>query len=278
LRRSGAVTLAILAALLAFAAPRSARAAGGDTAAHPSPSSVAAARQHFERAQELYKNGAYRESIAELEAARSLDPTAKELVFNLGVVHEKLAEIDEALRFMHVYTQMNLTDVERAKAEAYIQRLEGAKREMAGRTAHPGPGLVEPPPAHESSPPQPPEPDTVEPPEKSKGGHGRLDGATVTALVIGAAGLGFGTFFGFRAISDRPSGYTYQPSTFGGFTAQNDQAHKEAIVADVCLGVGAAGALTAVLLYALRTKDAAPPPVTAVLANGGGGMVWRGTF
>jgi tetratricopeptide (TPR) repeat protein len=63
---------------------------------------VAAARKHFEKARAYYGQGAYREAVNELEAAHVLDPNAKDLVFNLGVVHEKLSDIDEALNWFRL--------------------------------------------------------------------------------------------------------------------------------------------------------------------------------
>ncbi len=62
---------------------------------------------------------ANREAIVELDAARALDPKAKDLVFNLGVVHEKLGDIDEALRYARLYSQMDLEPAERARANSY---------------------------------------------------------------------------------------------------------------------------------------------------------------
>jgi tetratricopeptide (TPR) repeat protein len=100
-----------------------------------SPANVAAARRHFDRARADYGQGAYREAIGELEAAHTLDPNAKDLVFNLGVVHEKLADIDDALKWFRLYTTMNLTPTERERADAYVKRLEGAKKELDDRLA-----------------------------------------------------------------------------------------------------------------------------------------------
>src|SRR5258708_3629396 len=91
-------TLALLGCIGAATAPRVA------LADQPSASNVAAARKHFEKARGFYGQGAYREAITELEAAHALDPSAKDLVFNLGVVHEKLSDIDEALNWFRVYT------------------------------------------------------------------------------------------------------------------------------------------------------------------------------
>ena len=79
--------------------------------------------------------GSYREAIGELEAAHTLDPNAKDLVFNLGVVHEKLGDIDDALKWFRLYTTMNLTGPERDRADAYVHRLEGAKKELEDKQA-----------------------------------------------------------------------------------------------------------------------------------------------
>src|SRR5262245_60991677 len=57
----------------------------------------AKAQQHFQRAKDLYLAGSYREAVAELEIARSLDPKAKDLVMNLGILHEKLGKYDAAV-------------------------------------------------------------------------------------------------------------------------------------------------------------------------------------
>src|ERR1700679_784301 len=99
--------------------------------------SAAAARAHFLKGKELYQAGSYREAIVELDAARALDPKAKDLVFNLAIVHEKLAEVDEALRYARIYVQMDLEPAERARAETYIKRLEGAKNEVVKRPLPP---------------------------------------------------------------------------------------------------------------------------------------------
>src|ERR1700722_13757047 len=123
--------LALLAGLGAAASAHARSASAQDTNA----ANVAAARRHFDKARADYEQGAYREAIAELEAAHALDPSAKDLVFNLGVVHEKLSDIDDALQWFQLYTTMSLTPPERDRADAYIKRLEGAKRELAQRAA-----------------------------------------------------------------------------------------------------------------------------------------------
>ncbi len=105
--------------------------AGRDASAEDSAApNVIAARRHYDKARADYEQGAYREAIAELDAAHALDPNAKDLVFNLGVVHEKLGDIEDALQWFRLYATMNLTPQEADRAEAYVRRLEGAKKEI----------------------------------------------------------------------------------------------------------------------------------------------------
>jgi tetratricopeptide (TPR) repeat protein len=54
------------------------------------------AREHFERALELYRAGRYAEALARLESAAELDPNGKDLFFNLSLVHEKLGQLPRA--------------------------------------------------------------------------------------------------------------------------------------------------------------------------------------
>src|SRR5690606_19781621 len=106
-------------------------AAAGHARKVPNEEEKRRAQAHFQRAKELYQAGSYREAIAELEAARELDPGAKDLVMNLGIVHEKLGRFDEALDYFQTYLDMEgVTPAERTKAEGIIKRIEGAKREI----------------------------------------------------------------------------------------------------------------------------------------------------
>jgi len=64
------------------------------------------------------------------------------------VVHEKLGDIDEALKYFRRYEQMDLDPKERARADANIKRLEGAGARHE----------VDKPPAQAETPPPPPPP------------------------------------------------------------------------------------------------------------------------
>lgn len=233
----------------------------------------AAAQQHFQRAKELYLAGSYREAITELEVARALDPRAKDLVMNLGIVHEKLGKFDEAVGFFRSYLEMEgVTPQERAKAEGFIKRIEGAKREVP-----PQPAAAPTPSASPAAEPSPP------PPAR----HGRVDTLTVVAGSVAAVGLASGAGLGIYALAARPSDFvTGRDGSFGTLRDKTDHAHTVAIVADLSLGVGIVAAAVTGWLYFARTKDPSGAPSAAsarvsagpVSAGSGGAFFVGGSF
>ena len=265
--------------LIAFGLALLARApeARADASDAPTADAIAQAKVHFARGKQLYQAGSYREAIVELDAARALDPKAKDLVFNLAIVHEKLGEIDEALRYARLYAGMDLDAAERTRAESYIKRLEGAKAEVLA--AHP---------------PPPPPPTTAAPVERRRG---RLDTATiaVAAAAVGAAGVGL--VLGIKALADQPGNFVTgeNGATVSSEESQQEKAHKEAIGSDVCFGIAGAAAAGAAVLYFARFRDAPPPPapaspqaasrpvltalrVSPLVGPGAGGLMLAGTF
>ena len=228
------------------------------------------AQQHFQRAKDLYQTGAYREAIAELEQARGLDPKAKDLVFNLGIVHEKVGKLDEAITFFRQYMEMEgVTGSERAKAENIIKRIEGAKREIpvAPPTGSSGATDPQPPPVEETR-------------------NGRIDAATVTVGSVAVVGLGVGATFGILALSNKPSGFvTGRDGTYDALQSKTSDAHTQAIVADIGLGVGIAAALVTAYLYFGRPREAAKPRASSAsfapsfsASREGGALLVGGTF
>lgn len=258
--------MALVAALLA----PSARPALAD---ETSPANVAAARRHYDKAKADYAQGAYREAIGELEAAHALDPNAKDLVFNLGVVHEKLGDIDDALKWFRLYTSMNLTQTERDRADAYLKRLEGAKKELDARQAAAAASATSAPTTTSSAPP----PET--PPK------GRIDAFTIAGASVAVAGLGVGIAFGVKAEIDKPPAnfVTGKTGTYTDLVNRTTQAHNEAIVADVGFGVAIAAAAVTTYLYFGRPRTSAPPStgstsVSVAPTTGGGAFFVQGSF
>jgi hypothetical protein len=250
-----------------------------------SSANVVAARKHFEKARSLYGQGAYREAIAELEAAHVLDPSAKDLVFNLGVVHEKLGDIEDALRWFRLFTTMDLTTQEHDRADAYIKRLEGAKKEVEDKQAaqqRPAGPQRSAPPSH--APPEPTPSPALPPPERSSG-SGRLDGLTIAAMSATGLGLAFGIVMAVRAKLDEPppTFVTGRDGTYADLVNRQDTAHREAVLADIGFGVAVAGAIATATLYFGRSR-ATPAPtagstrVSATPLAGGGAVLVQGSF
>jgi tetratricopeptide (TPR) repeat protein len=276
--RARATLCALVAGIVCTAAPRPGLA--DDTTS----ANVVAARKHFEKARSYYGQGAYREAIAELEAAHVLDPSAKDLVFNLGVVHEKLGDIDDALRWFRLFTTMDLTAQERERADAYIKRLEGAKKEVEDKQAAQqkptGPQRGAPPSRVSTEPTPPP---VLPPPERSSGG--RVDGLTVAAIGATGLGLAFGIVMAVRAKLDEPAPnfVTGRDGNYADLVNRQDTAHREAVLADIGFGVAVVGAVTAATLYFARPRAPAAPTagstqVSAAPLAGGGALLVQGSF
>jgi tetratricopeptide (TPR) repeat protein len=253
---------------------------------------VAAARRHFDKARAFYAQGAYHEAIAELDAAHALDPSAKDLVFNLGIVHEKLGDIDDALQWFRLYAGMNLTQPERDRADAFVHRLEGAQERAkhdhdqdAVHPAAPGEGAAPPAAPAETvatpAPAAPPAPPTP-PPAPSGNPPGGIDTLTLVTGGIAAAGLLAGVTLGIKALVDQPgiSYVTGRDGTHDDLLQQVDQAHTEAVAADVSFTIAAAAGIACAYLFWSRphsrpgtaksaTVSAAPLPKGLAIVVGG---------
>jgi hypothetical protein len=274
-------TITLLACIASAAAPVAPRAA---FAQEPNAANVAAARRHYEKARADYAQGAYREAITELEAGYALDPN-KYLVFNLGVVHEKLGDIDDALKWFRQYTTMSLTPQERERAESYLRRLEGAKKELEAKQAaqqQQQQQQQQPQGAPESTTtPAPPPP----PPEKVV--HGRIDALTITAASVTTAALALGIVMGVKALHDNPGGTPvtgHNNLTYTEFVNQHNTALREGLVADIGFGTAVVAAAATAVLYFGRTRPASTSTTTgsttvsAAPLTGGGAVFVQGSF
>lgn len=234
------------------------------------------AQQIYQEALSLYKGGHYREAIDKLVAARRLDPTAKELPYNLGLLHEKIGEIDLAIKDFELYLNLETEEEEKERVRAILRRLEGARAELkrnrpqASASISAAPVPVAPSASVSEGPPAPP----------ALPSKGRLDGVVYGTGGLAIAAIGSGVFFGVRALALRPEASTAnQPISI--LESKQQQAHKNGVIADISFGVAAVSGVTALLLYFLRD---APPAVEAsssalVAPTPGGGWVgWRGQF
>ena len=259
--------------------------AHADDRVAPSADAVQAAARHFKQARALYAAGSYKEAIAELELARSFDPSAKDLVYNLGVVCEKAGRIDEALAHFYEYLKMDLDATERARAESIVKRLAGAKANKDGCATPVVPSNDTAVPLQLIYVPTP-----VESPL-----CGRIDAFTVSTFVLGLGGFAVGTTFGILSLGQKPTaGYVAgtgsgATGTYADLQARTDAAHQKAIIADIGFLVGVVATSTAIGLYFGRTRhpegDAKPAPkrekdasLTVVPTLNGASVVLAGHF
>src|SRR4051812_19327443 len=69
----------------------------------------------------LYEQGHYRAAIDKLEAALRMDPNGKELVYNLALLHEKLANLKAAEGYYRRYLDMETDPKARARIQGILR-------------------------------------------------------------------------------------------------------------------------------------------------------------
>jgi tetratricopeptide (TPR) repeat protein len=216
--------------------------------APPSPPPTPAAEQDAHRkqamalhdeARELHAQGRYRAAVARLETALALDPEGKELVYNLALIHERLGEVEPALRYYQRYLAMETVPKERERIQGVIHRLEGARPDLLA--------------AREASIPR-------APPPAGLGERVRALGpGVIVSGAVGAAGLLTGVILGISALARSPGAdaMTGPGVSADDLLADARAAHRQAVGADVALLIGLAGAGAAVGFYVARRG--APP-------------------
>jgi tetratricopeptide (TPR) repeat protein len=190
------------------------------------------ARAHFEAALVHYRSGKYRRAITELEKAYGMDPTGKDLVYNLAVVYEKLGELDSAIHYLERYIALEPDPDEVTHASAMIYRLQGAQREVAP---------VEPETATSAPCLKPPLPS-----------EGRLDGWVAATGGLAVASAAVGVVFGIKALSEHPSSddRTGPEESREALRERSMRASTFARIADVAFAVSVvSGSATAVLYF-----------------------------
>ncbi len=211
------------------------------------------AKGHFDRALEEYRGGHYRSAITELQTAYGLDPTGKDLVYNLAVVYEKLGELDAAIDYLERYVVLETDQGELERARAWMTRLRGAREEVAGA---PKPSAPLPAPCPAPVAPEPRAP-------------GKLDGWVIGSAGISAAAAIVGVVFGVRALLlDPGSDATTDGNTsIDELNEQAESSRNSARVADIALAVSIASGATAAVLYFGRSPDPAASAATVGFAG-----------
>ncbi len=218
----------------------------------------------FSEAKELYKRGQYRAAVTKLEEARRLDPAAKELVYNLALVHEKLSEVDQALTHFELYLTLEQDEGERARVRAIVKRLEGARADLERqRAAEAAAASASAAAAKSSAPPPPPAPVA---PERRRG---KLDRWVYVAGGVSAVALVSGVYFGVKALGSSPgSAKTGPDKSIKELQGDADATKSHATNADVSLAIALLVGGTAAGLYFLRTREVSTTAIVAPVPGG----------
>ncbi|HET9931442.1 MAG TPA: tetratricopeptide repeat protein [Polyangiaceae bacterium] len=216
----------------------------------------ASAKHHFDEALAHYREGHYRAAIAELKAALTFDPTSKDLIYNLALVHEKLGELDQAIAALERYAELETDPKELARARQAKTRMQGARAELSAPVVVP------------SRVPIPP----VAVPINER----RTNPWLVASTVVAATGGVLGVVFGVRALVLAPgeSASTNASTNIDDLHDQQNRAAFSARVADVSFGVGVVSGIFAAILWT-REQPKLAPTTTGPSSLG---LRWRTTF
>ena len=102
-----------------------------DAAAAPErPSAVDRAKRHYQRGSEAFAVGRFDEAIKELEEAYRLSGESV-LLFNIAKAHEKLGDLDEAMRHYRDYADLSteISDEDRQEVKEIVAKLEQKRRD-----------------------------------------------------------------------------------------------------------------------------------------------------
>ncbi len=236
------------------------------TTATAEPTAPERALKLHDEAKTLYAKGKYNDAVERLKLAIELDPEAKVLYYNLGLLEEKLGHIDAALAYFRRCLELEQSHEERVRLAKVIKRLEGARAYVDwSDNAQTAPVII-----RTSS-------------ERSSRGRQSapllpwvyVAGATSVAAALVGIGLAV------RA-GDVDPGNT--PTTAPGVTPEQLQeasaeAHGLAIGADVSFGIGAGALATAVVLAVVSahgiSTEVARDHTLSVGATGG---LWTWRF
>lgn len=205
-----------------------------------------------DEAHALYEAGEYRKAIEKLERALELDPEGAELAYNIGLIYEKLGDVEGAERYYRMSLDLEQEPGMRAKLEGILKRIEGAKQEVVAPPA-PGPSPSPVAPPASSAPSPPPAPDAA-----------RRDAPWLVAGGVATLGLAMGTTFAVAALVRDPGSdaRTGDGSSIADLQDDADAAHGYAVVADISLLVGTIAAGLAIYFFMGR-DDPATPATTA---------------
>lgn len=202
----------------------------------------------------------YADAIDAFEAAYLMRQDPRYL-YNIGRSHEHNGDLGQAVDYLQRYLQQVTDPKDRADAEAVLAVMRVKLDRQASGGGEPLPDAY----------PEPPEENL--PPEEAGTWP---NWAALSTLAAGAGLLAGGAVFGVLAgrAEDRRDGLKgAEPVPASRFIQEDDAARRDALVANVLLGTGAAAVVTgAVLLLLDLPGDGAQPALALVPLPGGLGV------
>lgn len=220
---------------------------------------------------ERYNGGDYAKAVEAFEAAYALDPRP-ELIYNVARSYEKALLRDEAITAYERFVELpGTTAALRTKALDSLTALRRERQALARASA----ATRDPSPA-----PLPPRAAASALSEPARPG---IDRTLEWALIGGGAAIaGAGLVFGILALDsqsklDEAQSPTNPNRDLNQLESLSDETETRALVADVLFGVGAASALTGIVLFLARGDKGGNVTLTPAL-HSGGGLVLSGSF
>lgn len=243
---------------------------------------VARARVYFEAAMAYFDEGEYERAIPQFERALDLT-TAPEILYNLYISHERIAEFDKATVYLRTYLSVAGDIDDRVQLQARLEALERrARRSERDEAEDESEG--DPSPVRELPADAQPRTAADAPPPVTGGGtdEGSVVGPVVSFVVAGAGlvALAVGGALALKRDSDLAS----ECGELAGRTCGDDDVaplRRASIAADVGLGVAVAGALVGTLLLLLGrsgSDDSESVGLAPAVGRHQGGVMVHGQF
>ena len=275
--QQGSMSTAVPSASASQALPGDQRASEAGPSEHQPEGGAemqANARDHFDQALELYRSGDYAGAAEELNAALALDPNSRDLIYNLGLVYEKLGDLDGAVAQFERLLDIEKHPGELERVRRALVRLEGARRYARSRAD--AQCRVEQPPEQAPPPrlvrvePSPAQPETYQP----------LDGWVLGAGALALAAVSAGAALGVAALASHPGS---EPRTTSDRSIQEvedraELAHSLAVAADIAFAVGVVSGGVALGLHVSRARPAESGPESSSGSGMGLGLGLQGAF
>jgi predicted DNA-binding protein YlxM (UPF0122 family) len=195
------------------------------------------AKAHFLAGQSYYEQASYTDALREFNEAYRISKRPA-LLYNIARCHEALENYADAVKMLEAYLDQAPDTSDRAAVETRIANL---KERQAAREVKPQPpAAVQAPPPTTSTPPAPPHRKRV---------YTWIVGGVGVAALASALGTGLASQLSYNDLSGKCSGATCDPATVANAQSKIDSGKRLALATDILWPIGAAAAVTAIVLF-----------------------------